>query len=103
MIVSGAENVYSIEVENALSWHPAVEEAAVIGVPDPVWGERVHAVIVLKAGKAAPALAEVAAFCKERIAGYKAPKSMEIRSEPLPRSAAGKILKGPLRDVERDT
>ena len=103
MIVSGAENVYSIEVENALSWHPAIEEAAVIGVPDPVWGERVHAVIVLKAGKAAPALAEIVAFCKERIAGYKAPKSMEIRREPLPRSAAGKILKGPLRDAERDT
>ena len=99
MIVSGAENVYSQEVENALSWHPAIEEAAVIGVPDEIWGERVHAVIVLKQGAEAPALKDVAAFCRDYIAGYKCPKSMEIRELPLPRSAAGKILKGPLREA----
>ncbi|KCZ88850.1 class I adenylate-forming enzyme family protein [Hyphomonas johnsonii] len=99
MIITGAENVYSQEVENALNWHPDIAEAAVIGVPDEKWGERVHAVIVLREGKNAPTAKEVADFCRQHIAGYKCPKSIEIRSEPLPRSAAGKILKGPLRDI----
>ncbi|WP_176594026.1 long-chain fatty acid--CoA ligase [Sphingobium sp. EM0848] len=99
MIVSGAENVYSIEVENAISHHPAVAESAVIGVPDALWGERVHAVIVLKPGEGEIDIAGLQAFCKQRIASYKCPKSMELRADPLPRSPAGKILKGPLRDA----
>ncbi len=97
--MSGAENVYSIEVENALSWHPAVEESAVIGVPDAVWGERVHAVIVCKDGANQPTFEELVAFCRERIAGYKTPKSISFRNERLPRSAAGKIQKNPVRDA----
>lgn len=99
MIVTGAENVYSIEVENALSWHPAIEESAVIGVPDPVWGERVHAHIVCKTGVNQPALDEVSAFCRLRIAGYKTPRSITFSDSRLPRSAAGKIQKGPVRDL----
>lgn len=98
MIVTGAENVYSIEVENALGWHPAIEETAVIGVPDEKWGERVHAVIVCKEGAHPPCLEEVREFCRQRIAGYKIPKSISISTERLPRSAAGKIQKGPVRD-----
>jgi len=98
MIVSGAENVYSIEVENALNWHPKIEETAVIGVPDEKWGERVHAVIVCKDNCTPPSLEEVRDFCRQRIAGYKTPKTISIFTEPLPRSAAGKIQKGPIRD-----
>ncbi|MFC3713016.1 AMP-binding protein [Sphingoaurantiacus capsulatus] len=97
MIVSAAENVYSIEVENALSWHPAVAEVAVVGVPDAEWGERVHAIITLADGAAPPDTAELADFCRQRIARYKVPKSFDFRREPLPRSAAGKILKRELR------
>ena len=100
MIVSGAENVYSIEVENALSYHPAIAESAVIGLPDTEWGERVHAIIVLREAVDCPPESELRAFCRERIAGYKVPKSYEFRSEPLPRSAAGKILKRELRDAQ---
>lgn len=96
MIVSGAENVYSIEVENALSYHPDVLECAVIGLPDPDWGERVHAIIVAVDG-AAPTPEALTAFCRDRIAGYKIPKSYEFRDAPLPRSAAGKVLKRELR------
>ncbi|MEW6471096.1 MAG: long-chain fatty acid--CoA ligase [Actinomycetota bacterium] len=95
MIVSGGENVYSAEVENALASHPAVAMAAVIGVPDPDWGERVHAVVVLAPGAAVTpdALRE---HCKQRIAGYKAPRSVEF-VDALPLSAAGKVLKRELR------
>jgi acyl-CoA synthetase (AMP-forming)/AMP-acid ligase II len=95
MIISGGENVYSVEVENALAQHPAVATCAVIGVPDERWGERVHAVVVPVAG-ASPALDELRAFCTERIAGYKVPRSMEI-VDGLPLSAAGKVLKRELR------
>lgn len=104
MIVSGAENVYSIEVENALSYHPAVLESAVIGMPDAKWGERVHAIIVIAQGADAPTDKELREHCRERIAGYKTPKSFEFHTELLPRSAAGKILKRELRDarVEAD-
>lgn len=98
MIITGAENVYSIEVENALSYHPGIAESAVIGVADATWGERVHAVIVPRAGAVIDP-AEVIAFCRTRIAGYKCPKSITLRAAPLERSAAGKILKGPLRDA----
>jgi long-chain acyl-CoA synthetase len=95
MIVSGGENVYSTEVEDALASHPAVEEAAVFGVPDPRWGEAVHAVVVLRA-PATPA--ELTAHCRERIAGFKVPRQIELSAEPLPKSAAGKILKRALRE-----
>ncbi len=97
MIVSGAENVYSIEVENAVSRHPAVDECAIIGVPDEKWGERVHAVIVPKPG-ATLTLEDLTAFCRDQIAGYKCPRSLEFRASPLPRTAAGKIVKNELRD-----
>lgn len=98
MIVSGAENVYSIEVENALSYHPAVVESAIVGLPDPEWGERVHAIIVVAADTTPPDDAVLRAHCREWIAGYKIPKTYEFRTEPLPRSAAGKVLKRQLRD-----
>jgi acyl-CoA synthetase (AMP-forming)/AMP-acid ligase II len=95
MIVSGGENVYSAEVENALARHPGVASCAVIGVPDEQWGERVHAVVV-----AAPGVAitteELRAHCRELIAGYKCPRSIEF-VDALPISGAGKILKRELR------
>jgi long-chain acyl-CoA synthetase len=96
MIVSGGENVYSAEVEEALYAHPAVAECAVIGVPDEIWGERVHAVVRLKPGASASDK-ELIAACHERIANYKCPRSVTIQSEPLPISGAGKILKAELR------
>jgi acyl-CoA synthetase (AMP-forming)/AMP-acid ligase II len=95
MIITGGENVYSIEVENVLCQHPAIATAAVIGVPDNTWGERVHAVVVPAAGQMVT-LDELAAFCKEQIAGYKTPRSLEL-VEALPLSAAGKVLKRELR------
>ncbi|MGW6454954.1 acyl-CoA synthetase [Streptomyces sp. NPDC055078] len=95
MIVTGGENVYSAEVENALSRHPGVAACAVIGVPDPDWGERVHAVVVLKPGARATA-EDLRAHCKTLIAGYKAPRTAEFR-DALPLSPAGKILKRELR------
>jgi acyl-CoA synthetase (AMP-forming)/AMP-acid ligase II len=96
MIVSGGENVYSAEVEEALYQHPAVAECAVIGVPDETWGERVHAVVRFKAGMHATET-ELIAACHTRIANYKCPRSVVIREEPLPLSGAGKILKTELR------
>jgi len=92
MIVSGGENVYSREVEEVLYKHEAVAEAAVIGVPDPVWVERVHAEVVLR--KEAPPVTEedLIAFCKEYIASYKTPKSIAFAPE-LPKNPQGKILK----------
>jgi acyl-CoA synthetase (AMP-forming)/AMP-acid ligase II len=95
MIITGGENVYSAEVENVLAQHPAVAMAAVIAVPDDIWGERVHAVVV-PAGGQAVTLDELTAFCKERIAGYKTPRSLEL-VETLPLSGAGKVLKRELR------
>ena len=97
MIVSGAENVYSVEVEDALYRHVAVAEAAVFGVPDEKWGEAVHAVVVLHPG-AATTGDELRAHCRVLIAGYKVPKVIEISTEPLPKSGPGKILKRVLRD-----
>ena len=96
MIVSGGENVYCAEVENAIFRHPAVLEAAVFGVPDEQWGERVHAAIVLKPGATADEQ-EIIGACREHIAGYKLPRSIEFHSEPLPKSGAGKLLKRELR------
>ncbi len=95
MIVSGGENVYSAEVENAITQLLEVSMAAVIGVPDERWGERVHAVVVLRPG-ATLTEAALQAFCRTLIAGYKCPRSVEFR-ESLPLSAAGKVLKVDLR------
>jgi long-chain acyl-CoA synthetase len=97
MIVSGAENVYSVEVEDALYRHPSVAEVAVFGVPDEKWGEAVHAIVVLHPGTAV-SNDELKAHCRELIAGYKVPKTIEITMEPLPKSGPGKILKRVLRD-----
>ena len=100
MIISGGENVYSGEVENALYEHEAVKECAVIGVPDPQWGERVHAIVVLHdsatAGEAVSEQ-ELIAHCRQLIAGYKTPRSISFRVDPLPLSATNKILKSELR------
>ena len=96
MIVSGGENVYSAEVEEALYSAPSVAECAVIGVPDDRWGERVHAIVRLKPGMAAIDQ-DLIAHCHGLIANYKCPRSLEIRDEPLPMSGAGKILKADLR------
>ena len=95
MIVTGGENVYSAEVENALAAHPAVAASAVIGIPDPDWGERVHAVVVLQRDQQTTA-DELRTHCKALIAGYKAPRSVEF-VDALPMSGAGKILKRELR------
>jgi long-chain acyl-CoA synthetase len=95
MIVSGGENIYSTEVEDALASHPAAEEVAVFGVPDPRWGESVYAVVSVRQPVTAE---ELVAHCRQRIAGFKVPRHVELRSEPLPKSAAGKILKRELRE-----
>lgn len=96
MIVSGGENVYSTEVEEALYRHPGVLEAAVFGVPDETWGEAVHAVVVPRSdGVSAD---DLVAHCRSMIAGYKVPKSIEVTEVPLPKSGAGKILKRELRE-----
>jgi long-chain acyl-CoA synthetase len=96
MIISGGENVYCTEVENAIYQHPSVLECAVFGVPDERWGERVHAAIVLKPGTSASE-AELIAHCRTLIAGYKLPRSIDLHTEPLPKSGAGKLLKRELR------
>jgi len=97
MIISGGENVYSVEVESVLSLHPAVAEVAVIGVPDERWGEAVTAVVVPRAGAAQNA-EELIGFCRGKIANYKVPKAVVFRSEPLPKTGPGKIAKRVLRD-----
>jgi acyl-CoA synthetase (AMP-forming)/AMP-acid ligase II len=96
MIISGAENIYPAEVENAIFGHPAVAEVAVIGVPDDTWGESVKAVVALKDGMSATA-DEIMAFARSRIAGYKTPRSVDF-IEALPRNPSGKILKRELRE-----
>ncbi len=95
MIISGGENIYSTEVEDALTTHPAVEEVAVFGVPDPRWGESVYAVVFSRRDVTPE---ELVAHCRERIAGFKVPRYIELRTGPLPKSAAGKILKRELRE-----
>ena len=96
MIISGGENVYSAEVENAIYQHPAVAECAVIGIPHDKWGEQVHAIVRCKDGQKLDA-AGLIAHCHELIAGYKCPRSVEFATAPLPLSGAGKILKTELR------
>ncbi len=96
MVNRGGENVYCVEVENALCAHPAVYECAVMGVPDTMMGEKVGAVVVLKPGaKTEPA--EICEFLKGRLADFKIPQYMAIRPDPLPRNPGGKILKPRLR------
>ncbi|MEU8514452.1 AMP-binding protein [Kitasatospora sp. NPDC048722] len=97
VIISGGENVSSIEVEDCLYAHPAVAEAAVIGVPDGKWGETVKALVVLREGHDGVTAAELIAHCKQRLAGYKSPTSVEFRDE-LPRTATGKLQKFRLRE-----
>ena len=96
MIITGGENVYSTEVENVVAQYPGVLQCAVIGIPHPQWGEAVHAVVVVKEGVTLDP-ADVVGFCKERIGGYKCPRTVDVRTEPLPMSGAGKILKRELR------
>jgi acyl-CoA synthetase (AMP-forming)/AMP-acid ligase II len=95
MIVTGAENVYPAEVENALFGHPAIADVAVIGVPDPRWGEAVKAIVVLKQGFAATA-DDIIAYARQRIAGFKLPKSIDFVAA-LPRNPTGKVLRRELR------
>ncbi|HSW17803.1 MAG TPA: AMP-binding protein [Ramlibacter sp.] len=99
MIVTGGENVFSKEVENAIALHPAVQACAVIGIAHPTWGEAVHAVVVLKPGAQATQ-ALLIEHCRSLIAGFKSPRSVEFR-EALPLSAAGKVMKGELRRLAR--
>ena len=99
MVVTGGENVYPVEVEEALSQHPGVAEVAVIGVPDERWGEAVKALVVPVAG-AEPQAAELIAFARERLAGYKLPRSVDF-VPTLPRTPSGKVLKWELRDRYR--
>jgi acyl-CoA synthetase (AMP-forming)/AMP-acid ligase II len=97
MIVSGGENIYPREVEEILLGHPQVADAAVVGEPDPLWGESVKAVLVLKPGARLSA-EEVIAYCKAHLASYKKPRTVVFTGQ-LPRTASGKVLKGQLRDA----
>jgi acyl-CoA synthetase (AMP-forming)/AMP-acid ligase II len=96
MIVTGGENVYCLEVENVIYKHPAILETAVIGVPDPKWGEAVKAVVVLKPGHSVTE-EELIAFCKERLTHYKCPKSVDF-VDSLPKTGSGKIYKKAIRE-----
>jgi long-chain acyl-CoA synthetase len=96
MIVSGGENVYCTEVEDAIYTHPGVLEATVFGIPDGQWGEAVHAVVVLRDGVDLDETGLIA-HCRARIGGYKVPKSVTFSDEPLPKSGPGKVLKRTLR------
>ena len=96
MVVTGGENVFTTEVENAIIAHDAVQDVAVIGVPHEEWGEAVHAIVILHEGAELEELALIE-HCRERIAGYKLPKAITFRQDPLPLSGAGKVLKTELR------
>jgi long-chain acyl-CoA synthetase len=99
MIISGGENIYSAEVEQAIAAHPSVAACAVIGLADARWGERVHAVVVHRSDVESGELRrDLEAHCRDRIAGYKCPKSWDIRTEPLPLSSLGKVNKARLRE-----
>jgi long-chain acyl-CoA synthetase len=99
MIIRGGFNVYPREIEELLYEHPAVQEAAVIGVPHPEMGEEVKAVVYLKAGaRATPE--EIRAYCREHVAAFKYPRLVEIRPEPLPKGPTGKILKRALTEAQ---
>ena len=96
MIISGGENIYSAEVENAIQSHAAVADCAVVGVPDEKWGERVQAIVRLHDGQTAGE-EDIISHCHTLIAGFKCPRGVTFRDEPLPLSGAGKILKTELR------
>jgi len=96
MIISGGENIYSAEVESAISLLDGVAEVAVVAIPDETWGEAVHAIVVPRAGRTVTA-EQVIAHCRQLIAHYKCPRSVAIRDMPLPLSGAGKVLKTELR------
>jgi acyl-CoA synthetase (AMP-forming)/AMP-acid ligase II len=96
MIVSGGENVYSAEVENALGQHPAVATSAVIGIPSEQWGESVHALVILNPGVEVTTQT-LQKHCHSLIAGYKCPRSIEFTTQPFPLSGANKVLKTELR------
>jgi acyl-CoA synthetase (AMP-forming)/AMP-acid ligase II len=92
MIITGGENVYPSDVESVIGGHPSVHDVAVIGLPDDKWGERVHAVIVLREG-APPDEPSLKEWCKTRMAGHKRPRTFSfIRDEDMPRTATGKNL-----------
>lgn len=95
LIISGGENVYPAEVDNAIYGHTAVADVAVIGVPDPVWGEAVKACVALHQDAQAEA-ASIIGWARERIAGYKSPKSVDFIKE-MPRNPSGKIVRRELR------
>lgn len=97
MIVSGGENIFSAEVENAIAQHSAVATCAVIGIPDPRWGEAVHAVVVLRPDAPSTSADDIKTHCQTLMAGYKCPRSVEFR-DALPLSGAGKVLKTVLRE-----
>jgi long-chain acyl-CoA synthetase len=96
VIISGGENIYSTEVEQVIYEHPAIAMCAVVGIPDDKWGEAAHAIVVVRHGHTINS-EEIISHCRQRIASYKCPRSVEIRAEPLPMSGAGKILKRDLR------
>jgi acyl-CoA synthetase (AMP-forming)/AMP-acid ligase II len=96
MVITGGENVFTTEVENALIGHPAVQDVAVIGIPHEEWGEAVHAIVILHDGEQLSDHVLIE-FCRSLIAGYKLPKAVTFRTEPLPLSGAGKVLKTELR------
>ena len=96
MIVSGGENVYPREVEDAIFQHPAVADVAVIGIPSEKWGEEVKAIVVLKADAEATA-DDIVQHCKGRLGGYKQPRSVDFAAA-LPRNPSGKVLKKELRE-----
>jgi acyl-CoA synthetase (AMP-forming)/AMP-acid ligase II len=99
MIISGGENIYSAEVEHVIAAHPSVVSCAVIGLSDQRWGERVHAVVVRRSDVESGELRrDLEARCRDLIAGYKCPKSWDIRVEPLPLSSLGKVNKAKLRE-----
>jgi acyl-CoA synthetase (AMP-forming)/AMP-acid ligase II len=100
MIVTGGENVYSREVEEVLYTHPAISEVAVIGLPDPTWGENITAVVVLRSGQTASE-AEIVAVCRDRLAGFKKPKNVFFADE-IPKTVSGKILKRELRELYKN-
>jgi long-chain acyl-CoA synthetase len=97
MIITGGENVYPAEVENAIHGHPHVAEVAVIGVPDEQWGESVKAIVVPKPD-VTPDAQSIIEFARSRIAHFKAPRSVDFLATPLPRSTSGKILRRELRE-----
>jgi fatty-acyl-CoA synthase len=96
MIISGGKNIYPREIEEVLYRHDAVLEASVVGVPDEHWGEAVKALVVLRPGKTAT-YEEIISFCRQNLASYKKPSSVEFRQE-LPKNPTGKILKRLIRD-----